>query len=300
MAPPASASNPYSIKYATLPNGIEVFYREAGNPSASTVLLLHGFPSSSHQYRNLIPILAQKYHVVAPDFPGFGFTRVPDSLNFKYSFETLTDTTAAFLDVLKITHFTPYIFDYGAPVGLRLALRRPDAIKAIITQNGNAYTDGFGEDFWGPLFKYWKATSPEEIKALESAITAAALSLDGFKAQYFWGLKNTDQVAPESYTLDYALVERPGNKRIQLDILRDYGNNVPLYPKFHEYFRNRQPKVLAAWGKHDICFIPPGAEAYKRDLPNAEVHLLDAGHFALETNLTEIADLILDFLQRSL
>ncbi|KAJ7065476.1 alpha/beta hydrolase fold protein [Mycena amicta] len=281
------------IKSIVVDSGISVFYRIAGPEDAPVVLLLHGFPTSSHQFRNLIPILAKHYRVVAPDLPGFGFTTVPADRGYKYTFDALAQTTSAFLDALSITSFAVYIFDYGAPVGLRLALERPTAVKAIITQNGNAYEDGLGAA-WAPIQAYWASGS----EADREIVRAGVLTFDTTKWQYTHGSRAPEAIAPETYTLDYALMQRPGNLAIQLDLFFDYQNNVKLYPKFHEYFRKSQVPLLAVWGKHDPFFIPPGAEAYKRDLPNAEVVLLDAGHFAGETETAEIGDLMLKFLQK--
>jgi pimeloyl-ACP methyl ester carboxylesterase len=280
--------------YTTLPNGIKVFYREAGSKSAPVVLLLHGFPSSSHQYVKLINLLAPKYHVIAPDLPGYGFTEVPSSLNFEYSFANLATTTASFLDVLGISKFAVYIFDYGAPTALRLALQRPDAITAIISQNGNAYEDGFG-DFWNPIKAWWENNDT----ATADFIRNDFLNLQGTKGQYTTGEPDVDVIDPATYYLDWVLMERPGNKDIQLKLLMDYRTNVAMYPQFQEYFRKSQVPVLAVWGKNDNIFIPPGAEAFKRDLPKAEVHLLDAGHFAVESHTEEIADLMVKFLEKN-
>ena len=279
--------------YTTLPNGIRVFYREAGPKTAPVVLLLHGFPSSSHQYLKLIHFLSEKYHVIAPDFPGYGFTEVPDSLNFEYTFANLTTTTASFLDVLGIKKFAVYIFDYGAPTAFRLALQRPEAITAIISQNGNAYEEGLG-DFWNPLKAWWKNNDTETADYLRNQF----LSLKETKGQYTTGEPDHDVIDPAGYYLDQVLMERPGNKDIQLKLLMDYQTNVPLYPQFQEYIRKSKVPVLAVWGKNDIIFVPPGAEAFKRDSPNAEVHLLDAGHFAVETHTDEIGHLILNFFEK--
>lgn len=292
---------PFSVGNVTLSNGIEVFYREAGNPNATTLVLLHGFPSSSHQFRNLIPILAEKYHVVAPDYPGFGFTVVPSSLNFTYSFETLTETVLSFLDAKGITEFVPYLFDYGAPIAFRIALQRPQAILALISQNGNAYIEGFGPTFWAPIFALWNATTPAQFAVAAQPINDTALTLAGIESQYTIGSQHPELIEPESYWLDFALIdERVGNRDIQIDLLTDYRSNVPLYPQFQAYFRQYQPKLLAAWGENDIVFIAPGARAFLRDLPSTELHLLNAGHFLLETNLEEMAGLILSFLARNL
>ncbi|KAH8684442.1 Alpha/Beta hydrolase protein [Tricladium varicosporioides] len=278
-------------------DGIDIFYREAGpqTPTTPTILLLHGFPSSSHQYRNLIPILdqesSQKYRIIAPDLPGYGFTTVPESRNYTYTFENIATTIEAFLDVLAVTKFSIYVFDYGAPTGYRLALRRPDAIQAIITQNGNAYEEGFSA-FWDPLRALWSSGSQADREVLR----AGALSFDAVKWQYTHGT-DASKVAPEAYHLDHALMQRPGNQDIQLDLFYDYRMNVELYPKFHEYFRTSNVPVLAVWGKNDNIFIPAGAEAFKRDA-DVEVKYVDGGHFAVESHGKEIAALMLDFLKR--
>lgn len=272
-------------------SAVNIFYREDGPEHPSkTILLLHGFPSSSHQYRNLIPLLASKYHVISPDMPGFGFTEVPST--FTYTFDALADVIGEFLDELSIDKFSVYIFDYGAPVGLRLALRNPTSIEAIITQNGNAYTEGFG-NVWAPIQEFWasKNTSEDRNKLAESM-----LSFDMTKFQYLNGTAVPNSVAPESYMLDFALFSLPGRQEAQLDLFMDYQNNIPAYEKFHEYFRASQVPLLAIWGKNDVFFIPPGAEAYKRDLPQAVVKLIDAGHFAVESHTRVIADEILAFL----
>lgn len=294
---PTMTSTMTTNKNITLPNGINIFYREAGDSSKPVILLLHGFPSSSHQYRNLIPELAASYHVIAPDMPGYGFTTVPDSLHFNYTFANVTTTIGSFLDAVAISKFSVYIFDYGAPVALRLSLQRPQAITAIISQNGNAYTDGLG-NFWDPLKQYWVATGEEEHNIRET-IRKNFLNLEATKGQYTTGTPKhkLDSIAPESYYLDYSLIaSNVGNADIQLDLLKDYRTNVDLYPQFQEYFRKSQVPLLAIWGKNDPIFIPPGAKAFKRDLPNATVELLDAGHFAIETNTKEIAQKMLAFL----
>lgn len=275
-------------------DGVEIFYRSAGSPSAPVMLLLHGFPSSSHMFRGLIPLLATKYHVVAPDLPGYGFTVVPEERKYEYSFASFTRTIEAFVDTLNIKKFAVYIFDYGAPTALRLALDRPEAITAIVSQNGNAYNEGFGAEFWAPIQAYWKSDSKED----REAIRAAALNLQLTKWQYTFGSPHPNEIPPEAYYLDNALMERPGNHDIQLDLLRDYATNVVLYPKFQEYFRTSGVPVLAVWGKNDQIFIAPGAEAFKKDVKDLEVHYLDAGHFALETNEEEVSKLILAFFQK--
>ncbi|KEF61423.1 uncharacterized protein A1O9_02989 [Exophiala aquamarina CBS 119918] len=286
--------------YASLPNGIRVFYREAGSSSNPTFLLLHGFPTSSHQFRKIMPLLAKKYHVIAPDLPGYGFTEIPTELNFEYSFANLATTIGSFLDVLEIKKFGVYIFDYGAPTGLRIALERPEAIWAIVAQNGNAYEEGLAE-FWDPVKAYWATAkgSPEE-KEYRRLITDAVLGLEPFRQQYVQGEPEADKIDdPAAYYLDWALVSRPGNLEIQLDLLKNYATNVELYPKFQEYLRKSQVPLLAVWGKNDIFFPTPGAEAYKKDLPNAKIVLLDGGHFLVESHTEEVAEHILDFFSDS-
>lgn len=275
-------------------DGKKIFYREAGDRSAPNILLLHGFPTSSHMFRNLIPALAEHYHVVAPDLPGFGFSITPDRKTVHYNFENLAKVIGKFTETVKLERFALYIFDYGAPVGLRLALAHPERIAAIISQNGNAYEEGLSEG-WNPIQRYWKEPTEENRNALREFLTPEAT-----KWQYTHGVADASQVAPESYTLDSALLARPGNDEIQLDLFLDYASNVALYPKFQEYFRTKRPPLLAVWGKNDPFFLPPGAEAFRRDNPNAEVKLLDTGHFALETHVEEIAREILDFLVRKL
>jgi pimeloyl-ACP methyl ester carboxylesterase len=275
-------------------DGHKVFYREAGSKTAPTILLLHGFPTSSHMFRNLIPALADHYHVVAPDLPGFGFSDAPDRKFFAYTFEHLAEVIASFTDAIGLTTFAIYVFDYGAPVGFRLALARPERITAIISQNGNAYEEGLSEG-WNPIQKYWKAPTPENRAALREFLKPEAT-----KWQYTHGVQDTTIVAPEAYELDSALLARPGNDEIQLDLFLDYASNVALYPKFQEYFRSKRPSLLAAWGKNDPFFLPPGAEAFRRDIPDAEIRFFDTGHFALETHGQEIAAAIRDFLNRKL
>lgn len=267
-------------------DGVSVFYREAGPKDAPVMLLLHGFPTSSHMFRDLIPRLAGKYRVIAPDLPGFGFTTVPAERNYRYSFDALALTIGAFVDALRLTRYAIYVFDYGAPVGLRLALARPAQISAIVSQNGNAYEEGLSGE-WDPIRAYWANPTAENRAALRSFMT-----IDGSRFQYLTGVGNPQAVAPETYSLDTALLERPGNADIQLDLMLDYASNVKLYPAFQAYFRSAKPPLLAIWGKHDPFFIPPGAEAYRRDNPNARVQFLDTGHFALETHVDDIANAI--------
>jgi pimeloyl-ACP methyl ester carboxylesterase len=273
-------------------DGVEVFYRAAGNPSAPALLLLHGFPASSFMFRELIPRLADQYRVIAPDLPGFGFTEVPEERKYLYSFEALARTLEAFTDALGLNRYAIYVFDYGAPTGFRLAMAHPERITAIISQNGNAYQEGLG-DAWGPIRKYWSAPTAENREVLRQNI----LTLETTRWQYTHGVAHPEAVAPESYTLDAALMDRQGNKEIQLDLFLDYASNVKLYPKFQEYFRNAKPPLLAIWGKNDPFFIPAGAEAFQKDLPNAQVQFLDTGHFAIETHAVEIAAAMKAFLE---
>ena len=275
-------------------DGNKIFYREAGPKTAPAILLLHGFPTSSHMFRNLIPALADSYHVVAPDLPGFGFSDAPDRKQFRYTFERLAETIDNFTRTIGLDRYTIYVFDYGAPVGLRLALAHPERITAIISQNGNAYDEGLSQG-WNPIQKYWKEPTAENRAALREFLTP-----DATKSQYIHGVQDETLVAPEAYSLDSALLARPGNDEIQLDLFLDYANNVALYPKFQDFFRTKRPPLLAVWGKNDPFFLPPGAEAFRRDNPNAEVHFYDTGHFALETHYQEIAAAIRDFLDRKL
>jgi pimeloyl-ACP methyl ester carboxylesterase len=275
-------------------DGVRVFYREAGPADAPVLLLLHGYPASSHMFRELIPRMATNYRVIAPDLPGFGFTTVPAERNYKYSFDALARTMEAFVDALGLKKYALYIFDYGAPVGLRLAVAHPERVTAIVSQNGNAYEEGLG-DAWDPIRRYWATPSAENREALRREV----LTLEGTRWQYTLGVANPKTVAPESYTLDQALLERPGNKDIQLDLYLDYQSNLRLYPRFQAYFRDFKPPLLAIWGKNDVFFIPAGAEAYRRDNPNATVKLLDTGHFALETHVDEIAEAMHEVLGRA-
>lgn len=273
-------------------DGVTIFYREAGPANAPVVLLLHGFPTSSFQFRELIPRLADRYRVIAPDYPGFGFTELPKERHYNYSFDALANTMLAFTDTLQLERYALYVFDYGAPVGFRLAMTHSERVTAIVSQNGNAYEEGLG-DAWAPIRNYWAAPTTENREVISKNI----LTLEGTRWQYTHGVTIPESVAPESYTLDWALLQRPGNKEIQLDLFLDYASNVKLYPKFQEYFRKSKPPLLAIWGKNDPFFIPPGAEAFRRDLPDAKVRFLDTGHFALETHVDEIALAMRDFLQ---
>jgi pimeloyl-ACP methyl ester carboxylesterase len=265
-------------------DGVRVFYREAGNPANPTLLLLHGFPSSSHQFRDLIPLLADRFHLVAPDLPGFGFTEVPEARHYHYRFDSLAETLAAFVDVLGLERYALYVFDYGAPVGLRLALKYPERVTGLISQNGNAYLEGLGEA-WAPVRAYWADPSDQNRQAMSEGM----LTLEATRWQYLHGVKEPESVAPEGYYLDTLLMARPGNQAIQLDLFLDYANNLTRYPEFQAFFRQTQLPALIIWGEHDPFFIPPGAHAYQRDNPNAVVELLDTGHFALETHVHHIA-----------
>jgi pimeloyl-ACP methyl ester carboxylesterase len=289
-----------SIKLAAVPDvhfgrvqadGVDVFYREAGPAEAPVILLLHGFPASSFQFRELIPRLADRYRVIAPDLPGFGFTNVPEQRKYVYTFDALAETIDKFAQALHLSSYALYIFDFGAPTGLRLAVAHPERVTAIVSQNGNAYEEGFGEP-WATLRKFWEDESQENREMVRQALGA-----DGIRFQYFHGVPDPSLIAPESYTLDIALIGRPGNMDIQLDLHLDYRNNVTVYPKFHEYFRSYQPPLLAVWGKNDAFFIPPGAEAFKKDLPEAQVQFVDSGHFALETHVNEIATAMRSFFE---
>lgn len=273
-------------------DGVKVFYREVGDRTKPTMLLLHGFPSSSHQFRALIPLLASHFHVVAPDLPGFGFTEVPEERHYTYTFDALAKTLGDFVDVLELKSYSMFVFDYGAPTGLRLALKHPERVTGLVSQNGNAYLEGLGEA-WAPIKAYWEDSSV----ANRQVIADAVLNLEGTRWQYVHGVNNPELIAPESYTLDTLLMERPGNKDIQLDLFLDYANNLKLYPDFQEFFRTYKVPTLVIWGKHDPFFIPPGAEAFKRDNPQAIVELLDTGHFALETHAEHIAGRIIEFIR---
>ena len=275
-------------------DGVNVFYRAAGGPGAPVVLLLHGFPTSSFMFRELIPRLADRFRVIAPDLPGFGFTEVPEERRYTYSFDALARTIEAFTNALGLNRYAIYVFDYGAPTGLRLAMAHPERVSAIISQNGNAYEEGLG-DAWGPIRKYWAEPTAENREVIGKNI----LTLEGTRWQYTHGVANPESVAPESYTLDVALLERKGNRDIQLDLFLDYASNVKLYPKFQEYFRKSKPPLLAIWGKNDPFFIPAGAKAFQKDLPHAKVQFLDTGHFATETHVVEIAAAMREFLETS-
>jgi pimeloyl-ACP methyl ester carboxylesterase len=288
------SSTQYASIHTVEVDGIKLFYREAGPADAPVLLLLHGFPTSSLMYRELMPRLASRYRVIAPDLPGFGFTEVPAERKYAYTFDALAVSINAFVEKLGLARYAIYIFDYGAPVGLRLALTHPERITAIVSQNGNAYEEGLGEEAWNPVQNYWRLPTQENRDALR-----AFLTLDSIRWQYTHGASDPARVAPETYTLDAALIARPGNQEIQLDLFGNYASNVALYPEFQRYFREHKPPLLAIWGKNDPFFIPPGAEAFRRDNPNATVTFLDTGHFALETHVDEIASAVGEFLGRT-
>lgn len=275
-------------------DGFEVFYREAGQEDAPTVLLLHGFPSSSHMFRDLIPLLADSYHVVAPDLPGFGQSALPAREQFKYTFDNLAKVIERFTEVVGLKRYAIYVFDYGSPVGLRLAACHPERVSAIISQNGNAYVEGLSEG-WSPIQKYWRDPSAEHRDGIRHLLTPEMTKL-----QYTHGVEDVSLVSPDGYELDNYYMTRPGAHEIQLDLFLDYANNVALYPKFQEYFKKHQPPLLAVWGRNDPFFLPAGAEAFKRDNSNAVVKFFDTGHFALETHVREIAAEIREFLAKAL
>jgi pimeloyl-ACP methyl ester carboxylesterase len=279
-------------RYATV-EGQRLFYREAGPEGAPVIVLLHGFPASSFMFRDLIPALAQRYHVIAPDLLGFGFSDAPPASEFTYTFDALTGLTAGLLAQLGVTRYAMYVQDYGAPVGWRLALGEPQAITAIITQNGNGYEAGFVESFWKPIRAFHQEQTPETEAGVRSALT-----LEATRWQYLAGVPDETLVSPDTWDHDFALLSRPGNDEIQVALFRDYASNPPLYPALHEYLRRSQPPVLAVWGKGDEIFGPDGARAFAADVPDAEIHLLDGGHFLLESAGDQVAALILDFMGR--
>lgn len=273
---------------------VNVFYREPGAKHAPVLLLLHGFPSSSHMFRELIPQLADRYRVIAPDLPGFGQTKAPARGDFAYTFDNLATVMKGFVQALKLEQYAIYVFDYGAPVGYRLAVDHPEKVTAIISQNGNAYLDGFSDE-WKPWQAYWQDATPANREACRASLSAEVIE----NWQYRTGTR-PHQLPPDGYLLDIALMSRPDAEEIQLDLILDYRSNLERYPEFQTYFRDYQPPLLVVWGRHDPAFIPAGAEAYKRDLPDAEVHFLDAGHFALETHVLEIKQFIRRFLAEHL
>jgi pimeloyl-ACP methyl ester carboxylesterase len=297
VAIPALAVQPHPTHYRSIAvDGTKIFYREAGDAQSPAILLLHGFPSSSHMYRDLIPLLADRYHVVAPDFPGFGFSDVPERAQFEYTFENLAKIMIRFTELAGLHRYAVYVFDYGAPVGFRMALMHPERITAIVSQNGNAYEEGLSPNF-ERIKKAWAEPTQESRNALRAGLAPAAN-----QRRYFGGVADADRsrIAPESFTLDDALLARPGNDEIQLDLLANYGSNIEQYPTYQSYLRQYRPPLLAIWGKNDASFLPAGAQAFGRDVPGAEIRLLDTGHFALETHGREIADVMRAFLSKHL
>ena len=281
-----------TFRYAQV-DDVKVFYRQAGNPDMPTVLLLHGFPTSSFMYRDLIPVLANRYHVIAPDMPGFGLTEAPEQGKYAYTFDQLAKTMEEFTEALGLRRYALQVFDYGAPVGWRLAAGHPERITALISQNGNAYEEGLA-DGWIPIRKYWADPSTANREAVRHFVSPEAI-----KWQYTYGVKDLSLVAPDTYLLDAALTARPGNVDIQLDLFLDYASNVAMYPQFQAYFRRHRPPILAVWGRNDPFFLNAGAEAFRRDVPEAEVRFFDTGHFALETHVNDIGPVIVDFLDRN-
>jgi pimeloyl-ACP methyl ester carboxylesterase len=281
-------------RYATV-EGRRLFYREAGPADAPVIVLLHGFPTSSYMFRELVPALAARYRVIAPDHLGFGLSDAPGVDEFDYTFDALTELTAGLLAQLGVTRYAIYVQDYGAPVGWRLALADPKAVTAIVTQNGNGYEAGFVRSFWETMWNYHREQTPETIAGMRGALTREAI-----RWQYLTGEPDESLVSPEAWEHDYALVSRPGNDEVQLKLFLDYRTNPPLYPALHEYLRAERPPVLAVWGRGDEIFGPDGARAFAEDVPDAEIHLLDGGHFLLESSVDQVAELMLGFLDRSL
>jgi pimeloyl-ACP methyl ester carboxylesterase len=286
--------SPVHHRYAAV-DGHQIFYREAGRPDAPTIVLLHGFPTSSYMFRNLVPALADKYHVIAPDHLGYGLSDAPSVDEFDYTFDALTDLTSGLLTQLGVTKYAIYVQDYGAPIGWRLALRSPDAITAIVSQSGNAYDAGFVTGFWEPIVAWQQAQNADTEPGVR-----AYLSLEATKWQYTNGVADESLVNPESWHHDYALISRPGNDKVQLKLFVDYATNSPSYPAVHEYFRTHQPPLLAVWGQGDGIFGPDGARAFAEDLPDADIHVIDGGHFLLESAGAEVAELIREFLGKHL
>lgn len=288
---PGAGGSAFAVRYRTVKvDGLDIFYREAGPKDGPVILLLHGFPTSSHMFRNLIPALAGEFRVIAPDYPGFGNSSMPGVSEFEYSFDHLAEVVDKFTQAVGATRFAVYLQDYGAPIGFRIASAHPERITGLIIQNGNAYEEGLRE-FWTPIRAYWKEQSAENEAALR-----AFLEVDATKWQWTHGVKDPSAVSPDTWTIDQAGLDRPGNKEIQLALLRSYGTNPPLYPVWQEYFRTHQPPALIVWGKNDFIFPAEGAEPYKRDLPNVEFNLLDTGHFALEEMGAVIAEKIRSFM----
>jgi len=312
------AENIPDVSYRTIAvEDVEIFYREAGNPDNPTILLLHGFPTSSHMFRDLIPELADEYHLVAPDYPGYGFSSMPDVTEFDYSFDNVARLMGKFIDKIGVDKFSVYMMDYGAPVGFRIASAQPERIESLIIQNGNAYDEGLDNNFWEPIKVYWKdrkavnkgldndfwknvKAAYKQPKMTNDNALRFLTTLGATKWQYTNGVSNVDSVSPDTWGHVQPLLDRKGNQEIQLQMFYSYGSNPPLYPAWQEYFRKYQPPALIVWGKNDEIFPPSGGEPYKRDLKDLEYHLIDTGHFALETHGQEIADLMRSFLRRKL
>ncbi|WP_441228414.1 alpha/beta fold hydrolase [Tardiphaga sp. 20_F10_N6_6] len=304
--PPTAEARPPDLSPAALPaypvvhyqkkniDGVNIFYREAGPKNGQVVLLLHGFPTSSHMFRNLIPALADRYHVIAPDYPGYGQSDMPSRTNFSYTFDRFAELVGGLVSELGVERYAMYVMDYGAPVGWRLALKNPESISGLIVQNGNAYEEGL-QEFWDPIKKYWVDGSDASRQALMSLVT-----LETTKFQYTDGMSDVSRIAPDNWVYDQALLDRPGNSDVQMDMFYDYRTNLPLYPKVQTYFRKHKPPTLLVWGKNDKIFPAAGAYPYKRDLPQTEFHLIDSGHFALEDRFEEMVPLIRGFLDRNL
>jgi pimeloyl-ACP methyl ester carboxylesterase len=290
----AGETKPVTLHKTAKVNGLDIFYREAGRKDAPTIVLLHGFPTSSHMFRNLIPALADRYHLIAPDYPGYGQSSMPSVSEFDYSFDNLVDVIDGFLQQQGIERYSLYLQDYGAPVGYRIAAKHPERVQALIVQNGNAYEEGLRE-FWDPIRAYWKERSEENGDVLRKAILTPAAT----KWQYTNGVRDVTRIDPDNWVIDQALMDRPGNQEIQLALFYSYGSNPPLYPQWQEYFRKHQPPTLIVWGKNDKIFPAEGAEPYKRDLKNLEFHLLDTGHFALEEDGRQIAEYMRAFLDKN-
>jgi pimeloyl-ACP methyl ester carboxylesterase len=289
----SASASPIHHRYEQV-GKVKVFYREAGSPGAPVVLLLHGFAASSFMFRDVMPALADRYHVIAPDLPAFGFTESPSQQDYAYTFSQLAQTIGQFADQLKLDKYALMVHDYGAPVGWRLAVAHPSRVTAIISQNGNAYEEGLGEG-WAPIQRYWREPTQQNRQALHDFPTPASI-----KWQYLEGVADTTLVSPDGYTLEGLQISRPGNADIQLDLVLDYATNVAMYPQFQTFFRSYQPPLLAVWGKNDPFFLPAGARAWKRDIPKADIRFYDTGHFALETHGKEIIPVIREFLDENI